>query len=85
MKIRSMGRAVLMRAWSAQLEKPYGIRAAENPSRYGNSESRAYCGLDDSQAAAIAGFPATAGAPEPAPAMPARRIKRATRSRTGKA
>jgi hypothetical protein len=34
MKIRLMGSSDLVRAWSRELEKSYGIKGAEYPSRY---------------------------------------------------
>lgn len=81
MKIRLMGSADLVHAWSAELEKSYGIKGAEYPSRYGNGEIRAYFDLDDRQAAAIVGLPASATGASPAPASAngtpsRRRIKR---------
>lgn len=64
MKIRLIGSADLVRAWSAELQRAYGITGREYPSRYNNAEVRAYFDLDDRQAAAIVGMP------EPAPAAP---------------
>lgn len=46
MKIRLMGSADLVRAWSKKLEASYGIKGAEYPSRYGGNDIRAYFDLD---------------------------------------
>lgn len=75
MKIRLMGRADLVRAWASELEKSYGIKGAEYPSRYGNGEVRMYFDLDDRQAAAIVGLttPAMTTTPVSAPAVSPRR------------
>ena len=75
MKIRLMGSADLVRAWSMELEKSYGIKGAEYPSRYGGNEIRAYFDLDDRQAAAIVGLPVATGttAPTSPPAKVAQR------------
>jgi hypothetical protein len=67
MKIRLLGSADLVRAWSRELERAYGIKGKEYPSRYGGNEIRAYFDLDDRQAAAIVGLPQD-GAPAPTPA-----------------
>lgn len=57
MKIRLVGSADLVRAWSAELQKAYGITGREYPSRYNEAEIRAYFDLDDRQAAAIVRMP----------------------------
>lgn len=56
MKIRLMGSADLVRAWSAELERAYGIKGKEYPSRYGDGDVRAYFDLDDRQAASVVGL-----------------------------
>lgn len=76
MKIRLMGSADLVRAWSKELESSYGIKGAEYPSRYGGNEIRAYFDLDDRQAAAIVGLPDPSAAPQPPPVPGKRRLKR---------
>lgn len=74
MKIRLMGSADLVRAWARELEKSYGIKGAEYPSRYGNGEVRMYFDLDDRQAATIVGLTATmTAAPASTPTVPPRR------------
>ena len=55
MKIRLMGSPDLVRAWSNELERAYGITASIYPSRRGGNEVRAYFDLDDRQAASIVG------------------------------
>lgn len=60
MKIRLMGSPDLVRAWSAKLERAYGLKASIYPSRRGGNEIRAYFDLDDRQAASIVGQEATA-------------------------
>lgn len=60
MKIRLMGSPDLVRAWSAELERVYGLKASIYPSRRGGNEIRAYFDLDDRQAASIVGQEATA-------------------------
>lgn len=79
MKIRLMGSADLVRAWSLELEKSYGITSAEYPCR-GSTEIRAYFDLDDRQAAVIVGLPpaehATPSTSAPANPAPRRRLKR---------
>lgn len=67
MKIRLIGAADLVRAWSAELERAYGIRGAEYPSRYGKNEVRAYFELDDRQAAALVGLSSPSSAPATSP------------------
>lgn len=66
MKIRLIGSADLVRAWSAELGRAYGIKGATYPSRYNNNEVRVYFDLDDRQAAAVVGLtetPATDNGP----------------------
>jgi len=53
MKIRLTGSPDLVRAWSAALEKAFGVRCAEYPCR-GSNEIRAYVDIDDRIAAAVA-------------------------------
>jgi len=58
MKFRLIGKSDLIRAWSAELERAYGINGAVYPSRYSSTELRMYFDLDDRQAAAVVGLPA---------------------------
>lgn len=53
MKIRLMGSPDLVRAWSAAIEKAFGIKCAEYTCR-GSTDLRAYADLDDRIAAAVA-------------------------------
>lgn len=57
-KIRLVGSADLVRAWCAELERAYGIKAATYPSRSNSNDVRAYFDLDDRQAAQLVGLPA---------------------------
>jgi hypothetical protein len=80
MKIRLLGSVDLVRAWSRELERAYGIKGREYPSRYGDNEIRAYFDLDDRQAAEIVGLQKN-GAPAPATKTPAPATPRATAKR----
>jgi hypothetical protein len=42
MKIRLIGSADLVRAWGAEFERSYGIKAAEYPSRYNRAHTEPY-------------------------------------------
>lgn len=63
MKIRLIGSVDLVRAWSAELERAYGIKGTIYPSRYNSNEVRVYFDLDDRLAAAVIGLTATPPAP----------------------
>ena len=58
MKIRLAGSSDLVLAWSAELERTYGIKGAVYPSRYSSNEVRVYFDLDDRQAAIVVGLSA---------------------------
>lgn len=56
MKIRLIGSSDIVRAWGQELERTYGIKGKEYPSRYSEAEVRLYVDLDDRQAALIVGL-----------------------------
>lgn len=65
MKIRLIGSADLVRAWSAELERAYGLKGAAYPSRYNKNELRVYFDMDDRQAADLMGVSAGTEPPKP--------------------
>jgi hypothetical protein len=64
MKIRLIGSADLVRAWSAELERAYGLKGSVYPSRYNKNELRVYFDMDDRQAANLMGVSAGAEPPK---------------------
>jgi hypothetical protein len=82
-KIRLVGSSDLVRAWSAELERAYGIKGAIYPSRHGSHEIRVYFDLDDRQAAAVVGLAAAPAQPDGGTAV-ARRPARTPRVKHGR-
>lgn len=66
MKIRLSGADDLVRAWAAELEREYAVRASIYPSRRGTGELRAYIDIDDRVAQEIVQRRAGASGQEPA-------------------
>lgn len=84
MKIRLIGSVDLVRAWSAELERAYGIKGAEYPSRYSSNEVRVYFDLDDRQAAAVVGLAAAPAQPAESGTAVARPLNRTPRGKHGR-
>ena len=81
MNIRIMGASDLVRAWSAALEREYGISAALYPMRGETNGLRAYFSLDDRRATEVIGINRTPQQSQSSTAVaaPARRTARSKR------